>query len=103
MVGNQGFVGMGLQFLEYQRWRHGGEHSFFRLDGIRLSARHAEHIGNAGLGRKIIHLVVQEKSRTFNNNTGTEGTIQRRRVGNAIPPPVDNREMRCLLAFSTPV
>src|SRR5215472_1806795 len=53
-------------------WCHGGKRAFVRRYGVGIAANDAENVRAAGLGRKIVHCVVEQESGAAHDLTAPE-------------------------------
>jgi hypothetical protein len=65
--------------IDDDRRCHRGEHSFLGGDGVVLALHESEHVRCAGLGREVVHLIVEQKTRTGHRDGGAEELVERGR------------------------
>ena len=56
--------------------RHGRERSVTRPDRVGWTLDQPEHVWRAGLGREVVHLVVEEEAQAFGSGSAAEQTIE---------------------------
>ena len=88
-----------LAVLQDQGRRHRRQRAFARLDGVGFAADQAVGVGHTGLGREIVHLVVEQDAGAVGDDTAAEGQIQCVRHCDGVAFAIDDGVVRRLVAF----
>ena len=78
---------------------HAGEHALARGNGIGLRSHQSVHIGHAGPGGEVVHLVVEQHAGAGGDEAGAKGVIDAERGRHAIALGIENREMGGVMAL----
>ena len=79
-----------LAVLADNRRAHRRQRSFARGDGIGLALYQAIQVGHAGLGREVVHLVVQQDTGAWHSDLAAKPVVERVGHGDRIAPAVGN-------------
>gem|GEM_PF-7068473 len=83
--------------LSHNRRRLRTQHPFSRLDGVGLRSDSTLHIGAPGDPVEVTHFVIENESRTDNDNFTSPTRLQCIGVGDSHSVSIHNREMRRLI------
>ena len=63
----------GCAVLQHDGGRHGRQRALAGRDRVSLAADKSEGVGRAGLGREVVHFVVEQKTRSVHGVSAAEG------------------------------
>ena len=88
-----------LAVLEHDGGRHRGERALARRHGVRLALHQPVVVGRSGLGREIVHLIVEQDAEPGGRYAAAVAAVQRVGHGDGVALRIDDRIMRGLRAF----
>ena len=85
--------------IEHYRRRHCAQHALAWCNRIGLALNQAEHVRSSRLGREVVHLIVQEKPGSADEDAGAVQVIQGRSSRDGVSGSIDNRVVRGLASL----
>ena len=82
--------------LQHDRGSHRGQRPLLRCNGICFALNQTVCVWHARFRREVVHLVVEQKSGSWNRNGRTVAFVEGVRAGDDVAVGIDDREMRCL-------
>ncbi len=89
-----------LSILEHNGGSHGRERPLPWPRRVGFASGKPVGIGRAGLGGKIVELIVEQKPGSVGDEAHAIAEIERGRVGDGIAVPVNHGEMGCVVALA---
>ena len=85
--------------LQHDGGRHVGERALAGGDGVGRALDEAVHVGRAGLGGEVVHLVVEQEAERAGRDTGAEEAVERGCACDGVALGIDDGEVRGLGGF----